>query len=376
MLYGITILQATMRFHVYGSGNDREDFGPEDRLERRWFWGLVSLSTLAFSLLLPAMSMPKYSVVIPVYNRPQELDELLQSLTHQTFKNFEVLIIDDGSDKRSDEVFGRFALTLSVKYFYKQNSGPGPSRNFGFQHAAGDYLVVFDSDCVLPPNYFDAVEQGLSENNLDMWGGPDRGRGDFTPLQQAMGYTMSSMLTTGGIRGGKKSVAPFQPRSFNMGFNRNVYLATGGFKFDRYAEDIELSLRAMKLGFKVGLIEEAFVYHKRRSTLGEFFGQVSNFGKGRVLVGRQHNEAIRVTHWFPFFFTVGLAAIPFLWIFLPRWGGHLTIIYIAYLLAVAFDAWRNVKNAGVAFLSIPCAVVQLTGYGLGFFKETISPSSK
>jgi glycosyltransferase involved in cell wall biosynthesis len=323
-----------------------------------------------------AMSMPKYSVIVPVYNRPLELSELLQSLTEQSFKNFEVLIIDDGSTVRSDEVFGRFTAALDVKYFFKQNSGPGPTRNFGFQHAVGEFLVVFDSDCVLPSHYFEAVEDALTHGPLDMWGGPDRGRDDFTPLQQATAYTMSSVLTTGGIRGRKKGVGAFQPRSFNMGFSRDVYAASGGFKFDRYAEDIELSLRVMKLGFKVGLIEDAFVYHRRRTSLGQFFRQVTNFGKGRVLVGREHAGSIKLTHWFPFFFTLGLVAIPLLWVLYPRYGSHLTMIYAAYLLAVAFDAWRNVGSAQVALLSIPCAIVQLTGYGIGFIKESISPSSK
>ena len=320
--------------------------------------------------------MPKYSIIVPVFNRPQELEELLQSLVGQSYTNFEVLVIDDGSQQRCDSVYEKFTAQMDIKYFFKQNSGPGPSRNFGFERASGAYLVVFDSDCVLPPAYFDAVETALARHSLDMWGGPDRGRGDFTPLQQATAYTMSSVLTTGGIRGRKNGVGTFQPRSFNMGFSRHVYQATGGFKFDRYAEDIELSLRVMKLGFKVGLVEEAFVYHKRRTTLGAFFRQVSNFGRGRVQVGREHAGAIKLTHWFPFFFTTGLIAIPLLWVLYPRLAGHLTIIYGSYLLAVAFDAWRNVKNAQVAMLSIPCAVVQLTGYGLGFIRETFNPSSK
>jgi glycosyltransferase involved in cell wall biosynthesis len=322
------------------------------------------------------MSMPKYSIIVPVYNRPQELEELLQSLAGQSYSNFEVLVIDDVSQQRADSVYEKFTAALNIRYFFKQNSGPGPSRNFGFEKASGAYFVVFDSDCVLPPGYFDAVEAALASRSLDMWGGPDRGRDDFTPLQQATAYTMSSVLTTGGIRGRKTGVGTFQPRSFNMGFSREVYKATGGFKFDRYAEDIELSIRVTKMGFKVGLVEDAFVYHKRRTTLGAFFGQVSNFGRGRVLVGREHAGAIKLTHWFPFFFMIGMIALPVLWILYPRLGGHLTIIYMAYLLAVAFDAWRSVKNAQVALLSIPCAVVQLTGYGLGFIKETIKPSSK
>jgi cellulose synthase/poly-beta-1,6-N-acetylglucosamine synthase-like glycosyltransferase len=312
------------------------------------------------------MSMPKYSVIIPVYNRPQEIEELLQSLTTQSFKNFEVLIVEDGSTKTSEAIYEKYSAALAIRYFFKQNSGPGPSRNYGFANAKGDYFVVFDSDCVVPSGYFEAVETRMADEPLDMWGGPDSGRVDFTPLQQAMAYTMSSVLTTGGIRGASKN--SFQPRSFNMGLSRKVFEATQGFRFDRFAEDIELSIRASKLGFRVGLIGSAFVYHKRRTKLGEFFGQVSNFGKGRVLVGRVHPDAIRVTHWFPAFFLMGLIATPILLVFVPVIGAVAVVGYVLYLVAIFVDSFRTVGNLWVAILSVPSAVVQLTGYGYGFMK--------
>jgi len=219
---------------------------------------------------------PKYSIIIPVYNRPGEVEELLASLCKQTYTNFEVVLVEDGSSVTSQPVYEKYSSLLSIQYFFKPNSGPGPSRNFGFTQAKGEYFVVFDSDCVIPPEYLFVVERHLAKEHLDVWGGPDRGHGDFTLLQQAMAYSMSSVLTTGGIRGGKKRVGSFQPRSFNMGMSRNAYDKTGGFKFDRFAEDIEFSLRAVRLGLKVGLIAEAFVYHKRRATLDQFFRQVSN----------------------------------------------------------------------------------------------------
>jgi glycosyltransferase involved in cell wall biosynthesis len=200
---------------------------------------------------------PKYSVIVPVYNRPEEVRELLQSLAKQTFKDFEIIIVEDGSTVRSDTIVDEFRNQLTIEYVIKQNSGPGPSRNIGFTRATGFYFVVFDSDCIIPPAYFEAVEKALALEKLDAWGGPDRAHENFTTLQQAMGYTMSSVLTTGGIRGGKKK--GFQPRSFNMGISREVFEKTGGFKFDRLAEDIELSIRMKKMGFNVILIPDALV---------------------------------------------------------------------------------------------------------------------
>jgi glycosyltransferase involved in cell wall biosynthesis len=314
---------------------------------------------------------PKYSVIIPVYNRPDELDELLGSLTRQTRKNFEVIIVEDGSSIPCETVVKRYDALIPVRYFYKKNEGPGPARNFGYQKASGEYFVVFDSDCIIPPEYFSFVDQALIELKLDAWGGPDRAHEKFTPIQRAMGYTMSSVLTTGGIRGGKKRLGWFQPRSFNMGISAEVFERTGGFKFTRFAEDIEFSIRMKKAGFKVGLIEEAFVYHKRRTNFIQFYKQVSNFGKGRALLGAVHPEEIKITHWFPTCFTVALVAL-----LVSPWVSQKLFIpglisFIGYLIAIFFHSLYSNKNIWVAVLSVPSALLQLTGYGMGFVTERL-----
>jgi glycosyltransferase involved in cell wall biosynthesis len=313
------------------------------------------------------MAQPKYSIIVPVYNRPQELDDLLQSLTRQTVRDFEVLIIEDGSTVTSEKVFEKYAPLLSITYFFKPNSGPGPSRNFGFERANGKYFIVFDSDCQIPPTYLDAVEKYFELKTLDAWGGPDRGHANFTILQQAMACTMSSVLTTGGIRGAKAK--NFQPRSFNMGISREAYQKTGGFHFDRFAEDIELSIRMKKLGLQVELIPEAFVYHQRRATLRQFFNQVSNFGKGRVLVGKAHPGEVKLVHWIPTLFLLGIDLIVLLTLLVPEIGMLLFSPYLVYLIAIGVDAYRTTQSAQVALWSIPSAFVQLIGYGWGFLKE-------
>lgn len=317
------------------------------------------------------MSTPKYSVIIPVYNRPEELGELLESLVKQTYSDFEVLVVEDGSTKRSEVVYERYAKLLRIQYFYKPNTGPGPSRNFGFEHAAGQYFVVFDSDCILPPEYFSIVDRHLSENKLDAWGGPDRGHESFSSLQQAMAYTMSSVLTTGGIRGGKNQAEKFQPRSFNMGMSRKVWEQTGGFRFNRLAEDIELSIRMRNAGFKVGLIADAFVYHKRRTELSQFFRQVEGFGRGRVRVGKVHPSEIKPTHWFPSFVLLAFIALPVIIIVyrpLAMVGYSLFLIYWALIF---IDCLRVTKSIAAAMLSMPAAIVQFFGYGWGFLSEML-----
>lgn len=317
------------------------------------------------------MSRPKYSIVVPVYNRPQEIDELLESLRHQTYRNFEVLVVEDGSSIRCDAVVDRYRDAFPLQYFYKPNTGPGPSRNFGYAKASGEYMVVFDSDCILPPTYFESVENSLRENHWDAWGGPDQAHTNFTLRQRAMGYTMASVFTTGGIRGGKKHIGWFQPRSFNMGISRKVFEATQGFKFDRFAEDIEFSIRMRKGGFKVGLIPDAFVYHKRRTTFGQFFLQVSNFGKGRALVGKSHPEEVKLAHWFPSVFVVGTCSLLILPFIHVGFAAFAISVWLFYFLLIFLDAIRISGSLAVAFLSVPSAFLQLWGYGLGFLKERL-----
>ena len=314
-------------------------------------------------------SRVKYSVIIPVYNRPQEVEELLNSLVVQTFKNIEVLLIEDGSTNTCVDVYERYIDRLRIRYFFKPNSGPGPSRNFGFKNALGDYFVVFDSDCILPPNYFSEVELFLAKIPLDAWGGPDKGHENFSVAQQAMAFTMSSVFTTGGIRGGRKRIGAFQPRSFNMGISKEVFLKTGGFKFSRYAEDIELSTRIKKEGFVTGYIPDAFVYHKRRTNFKQFFWQVFNFGKGRVLVNREHPGAIKLAHWFPALFLLGLIAGLLLLIIKPMLGIVISGLYVTYLVVVSVSAFKTTNSIGVTLLSGPAAFIQLLGYGMGFLYQ-------
>jgi len=320
------------------------------------------------------MREPKFSVIIPVYNRPREVKEILQSLATQTVKDFEVIIVEDGSAIRCEDVVDIFRDQLRIDYFFKPNTGPGPSRNAGFARAKGNYFVVFDSDCILPSNYFAIVIKALEENHWDAWGGPDKTHEDFTLRQRAMGYTMSSLLTTGGIRGGKKHLGWFQPRSFNMGISRKVFEATKGFTFDRFAEDIEFSIRMKKAGFNVGLIPDAFVYHKRRIDFKQFFKQVYNFGRGRALIGRVHPEEIKITHWFPTFFFLGSIVL----LILPLINHQLFLLgvglFTLYLTAIFFHALLENQNLRVAILAVPAALCQLYGYGLGFLKEKLQSS--
>lgn len=322
------------------------------------------------------MDHPIFSVIVPIYNRPVELDELLNSLTHQENRNFEVIVVEDGSTLRCDDVVDRYRDRLNIHYFFKPNSGPGPSRNFGYAQASGKYFVVFDSDCIIPPGYFKEVEKSLHQHQWDAWGGPDRAHNTFTAVQRAMGYTMSSVFTTGGIRGGKKRLGWFQPRSFNMGISRAVFEKTGGFRFDRFAEDIEFSIRMRDAHFKVGLIPEAYVYHKRRTSFSQFYNQVFNFGRGRALVGKVHPGEVKLTHWFPTTFVFALISL----LILPFLSSSLfflaLIFFLLYLLVIFLHAGIQNKSLVVAVLSIPAALIQLIGYGSGFLTEWINSDKK
>lgn len=314
-------------------------------------------------------TLPRFSIVVPVYNRPGELAELMASIVAQPYRDLEVVVVEDGSVIKSEQVLTAFQGDIPTQYHFIPNGGPGPARNFGVGHARGTFIIFLDSDCLLPLDYFAAIEKFLVNlkpgevNPVVAWGGPDAGHESFTPLQQAMAYTMSSVLTTGGIRGGRNASRNFQPRSFNMGMHRKVFEATGGFRFDRSAEDIELSIRMKEMGFTVALVPDAFVWHKRRTTLGQFFRQVRSFGSGRAAVTRAHPGTGRLAHWLPLVFTLGLIfSLALIFVGWPWFA----VVYAVYLLAVFTGASVFSRSIGVGFLALPSVIVQLVGYAIGF----------
>ena len=310
-----------------------------------------------------------FSVVVPVYNRPQELDELLDSLTRQSYPNFEVLIIEDGSTDKSDHLVEKYQGKLDLHYYYKENSGQGFSRNYGFERARGDYFVVFDSDCLVPEEYFSIVADHLTQVPLDAFGGPDASHESFTTLQKAISYSMTSPFTTGGIRGNRKHMGPYHPRSFNMGISKEVFDKTGGYMITRMGEDIEFSIRIHSLGFSVGLIPDAVVYHKRRTSLAAFYRQLHFFGRARINIGRFFPGEVRLVHFFPALFTLGMLVLPamyFLWKPVFVLGATL---YLLYFLLIFIHALVTTRSPAVALWSIPSAFIQLFAYGIGFLSE-------
>ncbi|MEM7108819.1 MAG: glycosyltransferase [Bacteroidota bacterium] len=311
-----------------------------------------------------------YSIVIPVYNRPNEIDELLESLTHQTFEHFEVIIVEDGSTVKCDHLVPKYDDKLQLKYFFKPNTGQGFSRNFGFEKSEGDYLIVFDSDCIIPKHYLSTVHDFLSKEPLDAFGGPDKALASFTPVQRAISYSMTSFFTTGGIRGGKRRVGAFHPRSFNMGIRKSVFLKTGGYIITRMGEDIEFSIRIIEKGFNTGLIPGAYVYHKRRTNLPEFYKQLKFFGRARVNVSRFYPKEIKLVHLFPMTFMLGLVVTFALTItafeILASLGA---IAYFLFGSVLFIDSWIKSKNLKVAIISVAAAFTQLIAYGHGFLSE-------
>ena len=325
----------------------------------------------------------KYSIIVPVYNRPDEVDELLQSLCEQSLKDFEVVIVEDGSQKDCKEVAGRYTDRLDVKYFMKPNSGPGQSRNYGAERAQGDYLLVLDSDVVLPTGYLQAVDDELRRQPADAFGGPDAAHPSFTDVQKAISYSMTSFFTTGGIRGGKKKLDKFYPRSFNMGIRREVYLQLGGFSKMRFGEDIDFSYRIVEAGYQPRLFPSAWVWHKRRTDFRKFFRQVYNSGIARINLEKRHPGTLKLVHLLPMVFTVGVIALVLISAFgrammhydAPNWRSWYWVCALPWLpilfysLVIFLDSSIRNKSLKVGLLSVPAAFVQLMGYGFGFIES-------
>ncbi|WP_395810936.1 glycosyltransferase [Daejeonella sp.] len=310
-----------------------------------------------------------FSIIIPLYNRPLEIDELLYTLTQQTYLQFEVLVIEDGSKISAKEIVDSYADKLAISYHYKENAGQGFARNFGFEHAKGDYFVVFDSDCLIPIDYLEIVKNYLLEHQLDAYGGPDGAHSSFTAVQKAISYSMTSPFTTGGIRGNKKHIGQFHPRSFNMGISREVWERTGGFILTRLGEDIEFSIRIHSMGFKIGLIPDAIVYHKRRTDLFQFYKQLHFFGRARINIYKHFPSELKVVHFFPALFTLFLCLSLILNVFNHPLAELCNTLLAIYILLIFFHSWNINKSAKVAFLSIAASFVQLSAYGLGFMQD-------
>lgn len=310
-----------------------------------------------------------FSIIIPLYNRPQEIDELLLSLTKQTYLQFEVLVIEDGSVNDAVSIVASYEDRLDVKYFVKPNEGQGFARNFGFERAKGDYFVIFDSDCIIPADYLQTVAAYLFDHDLDAYGGPDAAHESFTPIQKAISYAMTSPFTTGGIRGNKNHIGKFHPRSFNMGVSREVYEKVGGFILTRLGEDIEYSIRIHESGFKIGLIPGAKVYHKRRTSFVQFYKQLHFFGRARINIYKHFPKELKAVHFFPAVFVLGLVVLLLSNVFFPPFGYVCNFFFLLFFVLIFFHAWQVNKSIKIAFLSVVASFIQLFAYGLGFLQD-------
>ncbi|MBP2281892.1 glycosyltransferase involved in cell wall biosynthesis [Flavobacterium sp. CG_23.5] len=310
-----------------------------------------------------------FSLIIPVYNRPDEVDELLESLSQSNYNEiFEIVIVEDGSTLRCQDVAQKYGNKLDISYYYKENSGPGDSRNYGMKKARGDYFIIFDSDCIIPKQYLDEVEKALKQNYVDCFGGPDKALDSFSDIQKAINFAMTSFLTTGGIRGGSEKIDKFQPRSFNMGLSRKAFEASQGFGNIHPGEDPDLSIRLWNLGFETKLFPNAFVYHKRRIDWDKFSVQVNKFGKARPILNSWYPKYNKITFFFPTVFLIGFVVALLALVFN---NDLLLKMYFMYFLVLFLMSTYQNKSLKIGYLSLIAVWKQFFGYGLGFMESFI-----
>ena len=314
---------------------------------------------------MPAM---KFSIIVPVYNRIDEVADLLESLSRQTVNNFELVLVEDGSTQPCKDVVKLYEGKFPIQYYYKENEGRSIARNYGMERAEGDYFIFFDSDCVVPEDYFEKLQAQYEAMPVDCFGGPDAAHDSFSTTQKAINYSMTSFLTTGGIRGGKISLEKFTPRTFNMGFARKVYESVGGFR-EMFSEDIDMSTRIRNAGFSISLYPDQYVYHKRRVDFKKFFRQVYVFGMSRITLKLLYPGSMKAVHFLPAMFVLGSIALILLSIFVsPYW----ILPLVAYLLAIFIAALFATKSFVIALKAVPASIIQLSGYGLGFIKAYVT----
>ena len=308
----------------------------------------------------------KFSIIVPVFNRPQEVEELVESLANQTDKDFELIIVEDGSTIPCKEACKKREHEINLKYFHKDNEGRSIARNYGMKRADGDFFIFVDSDCLLPPDYIESLKKSLKDNPSDCFGGPDTAHDSFSDVQKAINFSMTSFFTTGGIRGSKKSMEKFTPRTFNMGFSREVYEKVGGFR-EMFSEDIDMSTRIKLAGFNINLYPDVKVFHKRRVDFKKFWRQVHVFGMSRITLQLLYPGSMKLVHWLPSLFVIfglGLVIASFFnyWFLIPL------LVYFVVLLIAALITTRSPK---ISLLSIPASIIQLGGYGTGFIRAYV-----
>ena len=312
-----------------------------------------------------------FSLIIPVYNRPDEVDELLESLSQSDYnETYEIVIVEDGSTIKCEDIVQKYSSKLSISYYFKENSGPGDSRNYGMKKAKGDYFIIFDSDCIIPKNYLSEVKKALSLNYVDCFGGPDKALDSFLDIQKAINFAMTSFLTTGGIRGGSEKIGKFQPRSFNMGLSRKAFEASNGFGNIHPGEDPDLSIRLWNLGFETRLFSDAFVYHKRRIDWDKFSIQVNKFGKVRPILNSWYPEYNKLTFFFPSLFIIGLGFAVLLYILSQKFDFVLQLYFVYFLVLFLVSSYQN-KSLRIGYLSIIAVWKQFYGYGIGFLESFV-----
>jgi glycosyltransferase involved in cell wall biosynthesis len=311
--------------------------------------------------------MPYFSVIVPVYNRIDEVSDLLESLSRQTNRDFEIILVEDGSTEPCKHIADQYADRLDLQYYHKSNEGRSIARNYGIERARGEYFIFFDSDCVIPEGYFDALSKRLKENYTDCFGGPDAAHDSFTDVQKAINYSMTSFLTTGGIRGGKVQMEKFVPRSFNMGYSRKVWETVGGFR-EMFSEDIDMSTRIRQANFSIQLIRDAYVYHKRRTSLPKFWRQTYVFGMSRITLKLLYPGSMKLVHCLPAFFVLGSAAMIILALLWHWWA---IIPLVADLLAVWITAIFSTRSIKIGSLAVITSIIQLSAYGCGFIKAYV-----
>ena len=311
--------------------------------------------------------MPYFSVIVPVYNRRDEVRDLLESLACQSLQNFEAIIVEDGSSDPCKDIVESFAGRVDVQYHYKDNEGRSIARNYGIERAKGEYFIFFDSDCVIPADYFKTLTARLEEHYVPCFGGPDAAHDSFTDVQKAINFSMTAFLTTGGIRGGKVQMEKFVPRSFNMGYSRQVWEKVGGFR-EMFSEDIDMSTRIRKGGFEISLIRDAFVYHKRRVDLKKFSRQTYVFGMSRITLKLLYPDSLKLVHCLPAVFVLGVATLVLLSLLWQWWAILPLALYVVMLWISALISTKSLKIASLASIT---SFVQLGSYGIGFIKAFV-----
>ena len=320
---------------------------------------LVVIGTLAFAQWLRSRRRdrghageryePFVSVIVPAYNEERVIEATIRSLLNSDYENFEIIVVDDGSQDRTSEVVReQFGDQPLVRLFTEPNAGKASALNFGLRFAKGDVIVALDADTQFPGETIRALARRFADPQIGAVAGNAKvgNRINIVTRWQALEYITSQNMD-------RRAFASLNCITVVPGavgaWRRELIERCGGFSSDTLAEDQDLTLQIRKLGYKIGYEEGAIAWTEAPATLKMLARQRFRWGYGTLQCLWKHGDAL----FRPRYGALGFVAMPNVWIFqilFPLISPIMDLMLVYTLISNALD-WAQ-QPSGIRFTNL------------------------